>query len=193
MEDIKQELEIAEEKLITIEELRENEYKCDDIKVEKYISFASKQVMIDGIMAGCIIQDGSMKKIDYAISTFLLEFSLISQYSNIDCNVEEVSDFYDELKENRIVDFILNKIPQEEVNFIQDILYRELTQKVQLENSLENILAKGIESLLLKIPSPKEINSIIKAIPKIVNKIDKDNLKIITESIGLNNLNMGKK
>lgn len=199
MEDKKQEieqleeLEVTEEKLITIEELRETNYRCNNIEIRKYLSLDTKQTIVDNILGSSISNEDGIKRVVYTIKKFAFEFFVVTGYTNINSNTEDVVVLYDELKEKGVIDYVFEHVPDNEIEFIKDIVENEINQILTVDNSIENILSNGINALISKIPTDKEIKSIIKSIPKMVNKIDKQNLKIITEGLGLNNIAMGQK
>lgn len=148
------------------------------IVIKKYINFSIKKVMISNILESAKIQQDGLTKIDYAFLKIIKDVVVISQYSNIEIE-DDIIYAYDYLKENKIIEYIFSKIDKDEIAFIDEVLKAEIEQIYRLDNSIENILSKTLNNLIAKFPNEKEINKIIKEIPKSINKIKPETLEII--------------
>lgn len=175
--------------LLTIDIIREKNYDLDDggLEVKQYLPLAAKQILINKILEICKKEENGTSKIDFTLKEFAYEFSLVNQYSNLDCQLDNIIKFYDELKENGIIDLIIKQIPVDEINFIDYVLEREIEQILNLDNSIEIIVGKALNKLIEKLPDEKGMNKLIKDLPKQINKIDPSKLQYITKAIGWNN------
>jgi hypothetical protein len=162
--------------LLTIEKLREQNYILDGIQIKSYLPLVMKQSIINNILSVCII-DENKKKIDFSLKLFSLEFNLVNQYSNLNCDVDDVIKLYDELKEHGVIDGILKQISESEVKFITNVLNEEINQIQVIDNSLEVIISNALDKLIEKLPTSKEINKMIPKISKELAKISPETLE----------------
>jgi hypothetical protein len=171
--------------LIKISEIAKD---FSNIKVETYLPFAIKKIMVDNIFNSIVIEnENSLKTIDYSLLLLIKDYSLINNYSNLDFSEEEVVEVYDLLKENGTLDYIINKISQEELSFFDEVIFAEIQQIKEVDNSIQAVLYKSLDKLIDKIPSDKALAKIIKSIPKQIEKLDPSKLKFIKEAIDFNN------
>ena len=178
---------MIEQTLLTIEMIREKEYKIGDVlSVKPYLSLTTKKIIIKKILDLCITEEESIKKIDFALKEFAYGYILSDQYSNINFEVEDVLELYDELKENDIIDIVLKAIPESEINFIDYVLRKEIEQIQLVDNSLASVVSKSLNKIMEKIPDQKGIAKLIKELPKQFNKLDSSKLKYLTDAIGWN-------
>lgn len=175
-------------RLLTIEEIRKQNYDLKaNLVIKQYLPLAIKQLLIKNILESCTIEENGIKKINFSLKEFAYEFILISQYSNVDCEVDSTVQFYDELKENGVINQIVKLIPESEITFINNILNQEIEQKQKIDNSVEAIIANALTKLVDKLPDEKGISKLIKDLPKQINKISPDKLQYISQAIGWNN------
>jgi len=175
---------MPETNLLTMETIREKEYKIDDILyVKPYLSLSAKKVFIQNILDICLISS-DINKIDFSLKEFAFEYILVARYSNIDFEVDDVLQLYDELKENGVIDLVLTKITISEKEFISRVLQKEIDQIQLVDNSLANIVSKQLNKLVEKLPDQKGLAKLIKDLPKQFNKIDSSKLKYLADAIG---------
>jgi len=178
---------MSEQNSLTIEFIRENKYDIDslDLTIKSYISLTEKKILIEKILDICIINE-DMKRIDFALKQFAYEYMLVSLYTNIQIETEDIIEIYDELKQNGVINNIIKQIPESEIEFINYILEKEIEQILQLENNISSIVSKILNKLIDKLPNEKELSKLIKDLPKQINKVNPDKLKFISEVIGWN-------
>lgn len=166
--------------LLTIDKLREQDYQVQgELQIKQYLPLAIKKLSIQNILESCVIEENEIKKIDFVLKEFAYQFTLVNQYSNLDCDVENMTEFYDELKEHGIIDFIIRQIPESEREFINSVLQKEIEQIQSVDNSIEMILTKALNKLVDKLPTSKEINKMIPKISKELTKISPATLDIL--------------
>ena len=166
------------ENINTIKLSEINNEDFSNIKIKKYLPFPIKKIMIENILDVCKIQQNSLIKIDYSYLKIIKEISMITQYTNIEIP-EDIVSAYDYMKENKIIEYILDAIDRDEILFIDDVLKSEIRQIEKIDNSIENILSKTLNDLTSKIPDEKGLVKIIKEIPKSINKIKPETLEIL--------------
>jgi len=175
---------MTEQKLLTIEMIRENEYIFgSELEIKNYLSLNAKKILIKKILNLCLI-DGNIKKIDFALKEFAYEYVMVNEYSNLNFDVEDVLELYDELKENLVINTILKLIPESEKEFIDYILRKEIEQIQVVDNSLATVISKQLSRLVEKLPDSVEINKMIPKLSKQINKISPDSFKFLTDAIG---------
>lgn len=181
---------MSDKDLLTIDKIRELEYNIVDyLDVKNYLSLSAKKVLIEKILDICIIEE-DIKKVDFALKQFGYEYMLISQYSNVDFDVEDVVQLYDELKEHELIDQILKSVPLSEIQFISYVLEKEIEQIQLVDNSFSNVISKQLSKAVDKLPDQKGLAKLIKDLPKQFNKMDSSKLKYLADAIGWN---FGKK
>ena len=176
---------MTEQKLLTIEEIREQNYEIKEINIQKYLPLSFKKLLIKNILDMCII-DEDIKKIDFTLKEFAYEYILVSRYSNINFQVDEIVELYDELKEHDVINNIIKIIPKSEKDFIDYVLQKEIEQIQLIDNSMINIANQVLNKLVDKIPDQKGLIKLIKELPKQFNKISPDSLKHLSKAMGLN-------
>jgi len=174
--------------LLTIDKIREQDYKIiegADFDIKKYLSLSFKKALITNILNMCVIEE-DIKRIDFSLKEFSYEYMLVDEYTNIDFEIDELVELYDELKEHGIIDQILNLIPESEIKFIDCVLQKEIEQIQLVENSMVSIVNQALNKLVEKIPDQKGLVKLIKELPKQFNKISPDSLKNLGKAMGIN-------
>ncbi len=143
------------------------------IEIKPYIPFIEKKMLVEAILDGCIQIDGNgVYTCDYFMKKLLFDMKVIISYTNIDFSEDTAVEEYDFLVENKILEYVIKKIDNEELHHIYEFLYDELQQKIEIGNSLANIVAIGITKLIDKFPNDKQIKSLSKSLVKDLNNFD---------------------
>ena len=174
--------------LLTIDEIREINYKIIkdvNFSVKKYLPLSFKKIIVGNILDICVNEEDGIKKIDFALKEFAYEYILVSEYSNVNFEVDDIVELYDELKEHAIIDAILNLIPESDIKFINSVLDKEIEQIQLVDNSVANIVNQALNKLVDKIPDQKGLIKLIKELPKQFNKISPDSLKNLGKAMGI--------
>ena len=159
-----------------------------NLEVKKYLQFGIKHSMIKSILDSSVIEEDGIKRIDYAILEMIKLYSIINNYTNMDLSEGEILDSYDQLMEQKIVEFVLKVIPSSELEFFNKVISQEINQIQKLDNSIESIIAKGLNQLIEKIPDSKEINKMIPKLGKQLSKISPENMNFLADAIGWNSV-----
>jgi len=142
------------------------------VEIKPYLPVAEKKLIADSIINSCIeIDENSVMKIDYFNKIIISNMSFIINYTNLEFSEDSIED-YDFLCKYKILDYIINSIDIDELNFINKLVEDELEQMIKIENSIEGIIAKGLNKLIEKIPDEKKIKSLSKNLIKDLNKLD---------------------
>jgi len=142
------------------------------LEIKPYLPVAEKKLIADSIINSCIeIDENSIMKIDYFNKIIISNMSFIINYTNLEFSEDSIED-YDFLCKYKILDYIINSIDIDELNFINKLVEDELEQMIKIENSIEGIIAKGLNKLIEKIPDEKKIKSLSKNLIKDLNKLD---------------------
>jgi len=178
---------MTEQILLTIENIREKEYEVlegIDIFIKNYLPLSHKKLVVKKILDICIIE-GDIKKIDFALKEFAFEYVLVNEFSNINFEVDDIVELYDELKKHEVLDKVLKLIPESEKEFIHKVLQKEIEQLQIVDNSLASVVSKQLSTLVEKLPDQKSLTKLIKDLPKQINKIDSSKFKSLAEAIGI--------
>lgn len=185
IENINENVEIN---LITIDQAIEDFSKID---VKQYLPSIVKISIINKILDFCIIEnENGLKRVNYSWLEIFKTVFIISNYTNIDIDnfkVEELFGIYDQFQENGIYNYVIDKICKKEIEFIDNILKKEIEQVLTIDNGIGSILAKTLNRIVEKLPDEKGIKSLLKDLPKQINKINPEKLKYVSEAIGWNN------
>lgn len=174
--------------LLTIEQLREQNYELQGVIIKSYLSFPIKRLLIKNILSICTNEEQNIKRIDYVLKQFAFEFSLISQYTNLNFENNEVNvNLYDELKEHGTIDAIIEQIPKSELDFIYNILEKEIEQIQLVDNSISVVISNVLNTIIDKLPDEKGMTKLIKDLPKQINKINPEKLSFLSSAIDWNN------
>lgn len=155
--------------------------ETNEIKIKKYIPFVEKQVLVQRVVDLCLDfdQDTNMVKVNFFNKKLSIDSQIILMYTDLEFAEEDFIKQYDFLVENNYFDYIFSQINSSELDMIYEAVEHEIEQAIQLNNSIEGILAKGINKIVEKLPNEKSIKKILNDIPKSVNKIKPENLEIL--------------
>lgn len=149
-----------------------------NIQVKHYLPIISKKAICTAVVDNCITEENGIFVCDFFAKEQATNIVFLTEYAGIEFDGE---DDYDFLMEYGVMGYILVQIPDKEKHFIYDAIYEMIEQKMKVNNSVEVVLAKGIQKLIDKIPDEKDIKKIMNELPKMINKIKPENLQIIKE------------
>jgi len=188
-------MEEQEQNLITLEKLI-NDFSIENyntIKIKSYFPFGFKRQMISNIInISTMVPTESeatndLIKIDFSLLKIARDYNIFINYSNLDENGMNMYEIYDIISEKGILKYVLNNIPSDELDFIDEIIEKEINQIQIVDNGISTILSKNLSKVIDKLPNNKELTKLIKELPKIINKINPDNLKFVADTIKFNN------
>lgn len=165
---------------MTIQEIRDNGYSIENIKIKTYLPINEKEELIRKIVSFATDDVGNTKRINFIIKEFAFEFFMTINYADIELMEDkDIVAIYDELKEYGFINSVLRCIEYDEYEFIKKVVENELKQVIDEQNSIGTVLDKALTEITSKLPSSRQLNKIIKEIPKLVNEIDNEKLKAI--------------
>lgn len=147
------------------------------IEIIPYLPIATKKQIINQIVLNSIIEVDGMKVLDSINKYIALNVSLVSFYSNVDGD-------FDDICEHGIIDYVTNKA-KDEYYFISDMVDTIVDSECELHNSLSGMINRNLAILISKIPDEKSINKIMKSIPKVLNNISPENLELLKNITGI--------
>jgi len=154
----------------------------EGVEIKSYLSTIEKKVIIDNIINGSIeTDDNSIIKINFFNKKLITDISLVTNYTNLIFSDDNSIEDYDFLSQYKILHYIIKNIMYDELDFIYNMIEDELDQQIKIVNSLESVLANGINKLIDKIPDEKSMNKLINNLPKVLNKIKPENLEILKQ------------
>jgi hypothetical protein len=157
--------------------------ETNEIKIKKYIPFVEKQVLVQRVVDLCLDfdQDTNMVKVNFFNKKLSIDSQIILMYTDLEFAEEDFIKQYDFLVENNYFDYIFSQINSSELDMIYEAVEHEIEQAIQLNNSIEGILAKGINKIVAKLPNDKQLKSLSKSLVKDINKLDWDRLPILKQ------------
>lgn len=149
------------------------------ITIKPYLSHVEKKLLCENIIRASLDKnEENLTVCDYFNKKLTQDIGIIVNYTNIELSDEFLED-YDVLCEQGIVEYILNNMNKSDKDFIEDMVSKSIGQEIKIGNSIESIIAKNLQTLISKIPDEKSIKKILKDVPKIMNKINPENMEIL--------------
>lgn len=174
------------------EKLQNNTLKLEELNIKTYLSLIRKKILVDNICTDLIEYDENglcfvneiQKKITFGIST-LLNYSNVEilEEDNMDDVIETLDLLFETGKYNEIEGYIGNDL--------DELLWAVETEIENIKlrnNSLESIVAKGLNKIVNTLPNDKQIKKLIAEIPKQVNKIKPEQLGLIKDMVKQQNI-----
>jgi len=158
---------------------------ADKVEVKKYLSIAAKSVLAETVMDSCIGNDDSgLSKVDYTLRKLNRDMALVLNYTNLEFDKDDFIEEYDWLAESGVLEYIVEQIPEDELWIVQNLLDDEIEQKIDLENSIEALVAKGINALIEKMPTNTQLRNLVKLFGKEFKDFDVEKLQVIGDMAG---------
>lgn len=151
----------------------ENGEKFSDIlEVKSIASFMDKRLVVDTVVNGVLeTNENGMMYCDFMIREILLKLKIANVYGGIEFE-DNIVEEYDYICENGVLDFILKEIAFGEWTLLNDVIDKEIEQKIKLNNSIEGIVNSNLQKLIEKLPSDKQLKSLSKSLAKDLNTFD---------------------
>lgn len=159
------------------------------VQLKKYIPLGLKELLIigdeetEGLISKVIIEDNGMYKIDFFNRDVLLALILVREYTNLDLNKIDQDTIIDDIFESGLMEIIINEVPDAKM-FIK-MFEKNLTQELEIHNSVSGVVARGLEKLIDKIPDidAKQMDKWVKAIPKAFAKLTQEDRTLLKAAI----------
>jgi len=141
------------------------------------IPHMQKFELIKAILIQCISVENNIKVIDNFLFELLNKLYIFGAYTGIeyDGGIPN-NEIYNYLISSNLYKDFEKDIDDEnyfyDYGIFQELLYKELHSEVNDYNSLSFVVARGVETLVKKIPDSKEINKLVNKLPKALNAVD---------------------
>lgn len=157
-------------------------YNGIQIEVKPRISFIEKKLLCLNVLENCMdVDENGMVVCDYFLRKLVRDINIIKQYSNIELSDDNYISEYDFIVENELWDYILDRINDSELCFIDEMIDCELEQRIKTYNSLEKIVSNKLQQIIDKLPSPKDLQKLSKSLVKDVNKLNWDKMPMLKQ------------
>jgi hypothetical protein len=157
------------------------EYNSNPIEVKPYISWIEKKILCEQVIDGCMEENtNGIVSCDFSMKQLIKDLKIVSAYSGIEFEDEVVND-YDFLIQNGILKNIKSRINRDELDFIDEMINCGIKQKIEIDNSLSNIIASKLQVLIERFPTDKQIKSLSKSLVKDINKMDWDKVPMLKQ------------
>ena len=173
-----------EGKYMQISELQDDKglYNGIEVKVKPFNSFIEKQLLCLNVLENCMdVDENGMLVCNYFTRKLVKDINIVKQYSDIELSDSDYISEYDFLVQNEIFEYILDRINDSELCFIDEMIDCELEQRIKTYNSLEKIVSNKLQQIIDKLPSPKDLQKLSKSLVKDVNKLNWDKMPMLKQ------------
>ena len=148
------------------------------IEIKPYLPLLVKREIVKSVCNMCLLfdEDTEMLKCDYILKDLFYVLNVVLECSDIeidglfdtdengeqDINIEVAIEAYDLIMENDIFDFIAVKVGLFDLELM---INEEIAQRMEINNSVSNILRKSINTLMEKIPSEDGMKNLMAQLP----------------------------
>ncbi len=174
------------------EKLQDNALKLEELNIKTYLPLLNKKILVDNICTDLIEYDENglafvnevQKKISISIAV-LLNFCDIEilEEDNIDDVIETLDLLFETGKYSEIEEYIGDDLFE-----LLCAVEAEIENIKLRNNSLESIVAKGLNKIINTLPNDKQIKKLIAEVPKQLNKIKPEQLGLIKDMIKQQNI-----
>lgn len=167
-------------KITEIKKVLKGKQKFEDltIEVKKFIPFEIKDNVVNVVLSGCKIERDGILTIDYLAKQMYTEMALTKRYTNIDFStvdkvedvgewIEKYFNYYDILSETGIIDYVIDNIPQRELDRVLSVIDKEVEQLQQVSTSVYMAIDNGVSKI------KEELGKITESMPKNAEDLQK--------------------
>lgn len=165
---------------LTFEEIKEK------ITVKSKCDVVAKQGFLRLVEDNCVVKDeiNGIFYIDEIMEMVSVHFGRLSYYTDFYTVIENAGQYtYDYLYECGLFEYIASNIDKSDYDVIQESIYN-LYSKVKDLNGVGACLYRIVDKAMKNLPDVKDINKLIKGLPKAINGIDKDVLGMFAKELG---------
>jgi hypothetical protein len=165
---------------LTFEEIVEK------IAVKSKSTILEKEAIVQLVENNCIVKDetNGVFYVDELMQVVSASLGLLNYYTNFNEVIENAGSYtYDYLYECGLFDYIESQMDKKDYKMLDDALY-SIYDKVRNLNSLGSCLYRIVDKTIKELPNMKDVNKMIKGLPKILNNIDKDTLSVFAKELG---------
>jgi hypothetical protein len=154
------------------EKLEQGESFDNIVEIKNYLPFVHKQIMINNILKACLQTDeNSIMTCDNFAKKMAKDMQYVVNFTNLEFS-DDFMEEYEYLVSNKLIKNITAYIDSDELIFIDNILDKEIEQRININNSLSNIIAINLNKVIDKIPTTKDLQKLIKTTKKELNTFD---------------------
>lgn len=174
------------------EKLQNDTLKLEELNIKTYLPLLNKKILVDNICTDIIEYDENglafvnevQKKITLCIST-LLNFCDVEilEEDNMEDVIEVLDLLFESGKYNEIEGYIGSDLDE-----LLWAVEAEIENIKLRNNSLESIVAKGLNKIINTLPNDKQIKKLMAEIPKQINKIKPEQLRLIKDMVKQQNI-----
>lgn len=158
-----------------------------ELHIKTYLPLIHKKILVDNICTDLIEYDENslafvneiQKKISISVAVLLNYCNVeILEEDNMDGVIETLDLLFETGKYSEIEEYIGNDLDELKLAIETEI------ENIKLRNnSLESIVAKGLNKIIEKLPDKKQIRSLSKSLIKDINKLEPEKLKYVNEMV----------
>lgn len=168
----------ADKNVIEIPALTLDDFK-EKVTIKERIGFVDKQAIIQLVYDGCVVKDeeNGIYYIDSIMQDVNYRLAILGMYTNYYDVIEYATNYsYDYLNEIGVFSYVLNIVDAD----VLDIYYAidNFKSRVKSLNSVGACLYRTVDKIVKDMPTMKDLNKLINNLPKLINGVDKDVLKI---------------
>lgn len=145
------------------------------LEVRKYLPIKEKEAVLDFVINNALDQTtGCFSPLRVNVYFAL---AICQWYGGIDINMEDVSHVYDALEMNGVVDLIRNAIPQDEIDFMEDLVEDTIADISRYNSSAAGIInnmsdsAENLDEQLNNILDKIKSDDATKAMGKVLDVV----------------------
>jgi len=175
-------------KVSELRELYEKNKGHSDINVKKHVSIAAISAMVKMIVDGCTdINADGLLEVDLINKKLNTDIAIMFHYAEIEFPDGKglVAD-YDWMVESGLYDIVMDRIDGRQYFLLLELIDEEIEQRKELTNSIEASVAKlviavekGIDAVIKKLPSKKQLSNLIKEAGGEFKNFDPDKLEVL--------------
>ncbi len=156
-----------------------------ELHIKTYLPLIHKKILVDNICTDLIEYDENglafaneiQKKISISIAVLLNYCNIeILEEDNMDDVIETLDLLFKTGEYYKIEEYIGNDLDE-----LKWAVETEIENIKLRNNSLESIVAKGLNKLVEKLPNDKQLKSLSKSVIKDINKLDWDKVPMLKE------------
>lgn len=140
-----------------VKENKTVEFQGIEFEVKPYLPIEEKLLILELVLENCFteIEETGVKFYNEPIRNFMLEFFICQYYTNLDVKNDDIMKSYDLLCESGMLEFIMNEIETEELDWYEDNLESRIFEQqsvLERENQFGNILKSLLNKLEKSLP-----------------------------------------
>ena len=183
VENVETVQETVQEKIfepLTLEEIKAK------ITVRSKSTILEKKAIVQLVESGCIEKDeiNGVFYMDELMEEVSKSLGILDYYTDFHTAIENADHYtYDDLYECGLFDYIESQIDKKDKEMLDNAIYG-IYDKVRNWNSLGSCLYRIVDKTVKELPNMKDMNKLIKGLPKVLNGIDKDTLAVFAKELG---------